>query len=129
MVMTNFEQTLMEYPEKIEKLQLSILKQGAVIAKSRDAIKGWEAEQMSEIAGNKEFSNAQKREAELNERKNSSNDYLDSVDTVDKLELKFKKDSIKLERLGNEQRNYRALCYNNWKLKTNEQNRNIGNSE
>ena len=113
MIMTNFEQTLMEYPEKIEKLQLSILKQGAVIAKSRDAIKGWEAEQMSEIAGNKEFSNAQKRDAELNERKNSSNDYLDSVDTVDKLELKFKKDSIKLERLGNEQRNYRALCYNN----------------
>jgi len=112
-VMTNFEQKLMEYPVLIEKLELKILTQGGGIGKLNDAMKGWEAEQMSEIAGNKEFSNAQKRAAELNERKNYNNDYLDNVDMLVSLEIKMKKDSIKLSRLSNEQRNYRALCYNN----------------
>lgn len=110
------EKRLLELPDEIEKLRLNLLDIENGLLNNKEEIRKWELLQLDEIANEKDekgkavYSNDMKRKAELERRKTSDKDYIETEKIINCLEREIEIKKIKLDKLYSEQGNLRAIC-------------------
>ena len=108
---------LLQLPEKIRDAALNILEIEEEFNQTKEFIRNWEVEVLSDISnetdasGKSIYSNETKRAAKLLEMKNENSHYLTLNEQFKELEMKIKKEKIQLEYLLNTQSNLKAMCY------------------
>lgn len=110
------KERLLALPSEIEELKLKILntQEGHLIA--RQKLKFWELSELARISnevddkGKPIYSNETKRQAELQYRKDTSEEFGIMEEEAQKLEKEVALLNIKLDKLFNEQSNLRAIC-------------------
>lgn len=110
------KERLLNLPNEIEELKIEILTKQEKVSTIKDKLKMWELTEMSYIAnevddnGKPKYSNDVKRNAELQHRKDQSEDYLEHENALRALEREVAVQNIFLDKLYNEQGNLRAIC-------------------
>lgn len=107
---------LLSLPNEVEKLKLELISKQQGLEDIRSKMRIWELATLSEITnevdekGKAKYSNDTKRQAELQNRKESSEAYKNDSDILKSLEYELGMINIRLEKLFNEQGNLRAIC-------------------
>ena len=112
----SIKERLLKLPEEIEAKKFEVMAKQKDLATCREQLRFWELYELSSISneiddnGKPKYSNDTKRQAELQHRKDQSEDFGAMEDTVKKLDLEVSVLNIKLDTLSNEQSNLRAIC-------------------
>lgn len=107
---------LLSLPNEIEELKLELFKKQEKASIIKEKLKMWELVEMDYISseldekGKAKFSNDTKRQAELQRRKDESEDYFEHLQTLRLLDNEISVINIQLDKLYNEQGNLRAIC-------------------
>lgn len=107
---------LLSLPSEIEKLKIDIIYKQWELQTIREQLKSWEIVELSHISnetddkGKAIYSNETKRQAELQFRKDSSEEYGAMESKSKKLDEEIALLNVKLDKLYNEQGNLRAIC-------------------
>lgn len=115
--LTDLSNQLLEYPQAIEELQLEILDRTQAVNKVNEQISNIESKLKAEINaavdanGKKVYSNAEAREAELVERTKFDANLANLRQEHDALQREIQEARIKVEAMGNQQRNIRSILH------------------
>lgn len=107
---------LLVLPAEIAGLKVRLMETQQKFADIKAQLKSWELIEMSYISneedpnGKPKYSNDTKRNAELQHRKDLSEDYGTMELIIKNLDWEISKMNIELDRLLNEQGNLRAIC-------------------
>ncbi len=110
------KERLLNLPTEIEKMKIEVLNKKQDLEEMRTKIRNWELMETIEIAnevddnGKSVYSNDTKRQAELQYRKNESEVYNNYFKISKELEKEIAILEIKLDKMFNEQGNFRAIC-------------------
>lgn len=107
---------LLSLPDEVEKLKLELMSKQQGLEDIKSKMRIWELATLSEITnevdenGKVKYSNDTKRQAELQNRKESSKVYTNDSNILKSLEREIGMLNIRIEKLFNEQGNLRAIC-------------------
>ena len=110
------KERLLALPEEIEEMKMKLLQKQQELIDTKSQLRSWELIEMSYIAnelddnGKPRYSNDVKRNAELQHKKDLSEDYRMMEEAVMLLDNETSMLNIKLDKLVNEQGNLRAIC-------------------
>lgn len=112
----NIKERLLSLPSEIEELKLNLIEKQNNLQMLQEKMKFWSLYELDLISnevdekGKPKYSNDTKRQAELQRRKDESDEYGALEIEAEKLEKEVAILNIKLDKLYNEQSNLRAIC-------------------
>lgn len=110
-IKTHMTERLFYLPEEILKLRKKQLKAIRDENSVRDDIKDYENDMWLDIYNDSTLTNEKKRQAAFNDKKMISNKWSLLKESLDETTDAKNKIDLQLEKLMDEQKNFRALCY------------------